>query len=125
MRLRRPRYHPIPTALRRLFGVSAPPPAAAHPAAAHPPVFDNGSDAGSDADIDPVVVGVINDDLNRAMAAVCTTVGCRRQSRFTAQFVDDNGNTTTDTICCEPCVTGDGHAAACAPASAAASDSDY
>ena len=70
LRLQRPRHHPVPTALRRLFGDSAPPPAAAHPAAAHPPVFDNGSDAGSDADIDPVVVGVINDDLNRAVAAV-------------------------------------------------------
>jgi len=88
-------------------------------------VFDNGSDAGPDADIDPVAVGVINGDLDRAVAVVCTAVCCRRQSRFTAQFVDDNGNTTTDTTCCEPCVTGDGHAAACAPASAAASDSDY
>ena len=117
LRLQRPRHHPVPTALRRLFGDSAPP-----PAAAHPPVFDNGSDAGSDADIDPVGVGVIGDDLDRAVAAVCTMVGCRRQSRLTAQFVDENGNTTTDTICCEPCVTGDGHSAACAAASAAASD---
>ena len=88
-------------------------------------MFDNGWDAGSDADIDPVVVGVIDDDLNRAVAAVCTTVGCLRQSQFTAQFVDDDGNTTMDTIYCEPCVTGDGHAAACAAASAAASDSVY
>ena len=70
-------------------------------------------DSTSDAD-DAVVIGVTGDDPNRAVAAVCTVLGCCRPSRRTAQFHDENGNITTGTIYCEECVTGDGRSAACA-----------
>ena len=75
-----------------------------------------GSDAGSDAD-EPGVIGVTGDELNRALAAVCTIVGCCRPSRMTAQFADESGMCTV-AICCYPCVTGEGHAAECDAASA-------
>ena len=81
-----------------------------------PPVLDNGSEAGSDAD-EPEVTGVAGDELNRSVAAVCTIVGCCRPSRMTAQFFDESGMHTG--ICCEPCVIGDGHTAECDASSAA------
>ena len=71
------------------------------------------------------MIGVTGDDINQlGWASVCTTVGCRRPSNLSAQFYDEQGRCSTDTVCCHECVTGEGHSAACDATAAAAEDSE-
>ena len=77
----------------------------------HPPVLD------SDAADDVEVIGITGGELDPAVAAVYSVLGCCRPSRLTTDFYDDHGAVTTDTICCFECVTGDGHSDECDAAS--------
>ena len=76
-----------------------------------------------DYDGEVQVVGAVGSGINRIAAINCSAVGCRRRSTITAEFVDELGRSTTDTVCCYECITGDGHSAACEAAALAATES--
>ena len=91
-------------------------PEASAPSSTVPQAGANGSGAGSNGD-EPGVARTAHGEPDRA-AVVCTTVGCTRPARMSAQFSDDDGTMHARTICCFTCVTGEGHSDECDASSA-------